>query len=252
MFRHQLFEVETTEEGYTFIRPSWVYVDRSSPVDDCKALGLNGSPYRSAYLTITPEHAVEVSRRLKDEFDNGKEYYALQGRRILVPDAPGFRPSPDQLIWHNEHKVSRMTSEAKEAFGAASHDFSEVCSVPPSHSNLRLESYGCNSSLSRCWWLWVDFCLRGSVFLPALLLSLRDCRATLRSHLLLWGPGARLPTQPLAFRRAIHAAVPLILFVAHEEGRCARWILADLQPSDVPKQPTTCFQLTGSPLFGNG
>jgi putative restriction endonuclease len=38
------------------------------------------------YLTITPELAVEVSRRLKDEFDNGKEYYALHGKQILVPD----------------------------------------------------------------------------------------------------------------------------------------------------------------------
>jgi hypothetical protein len=114
------------------------------------------------------------------------------------------------------------------------------------------QGYACNSSLPSCRGLWIDFRLRGSVFLPALLLSLRDCRATLRSHLLLWGPGARLPTQPLAFRRAIHAAVLLILFFAHEERRCARWILADLQPSEVPKQPTTCFRLTGSPLFGNG
>jgi len=55
------------------------------------------------YLTITPEHAVEVSRRLKDEFDNGKEYYALHGKQILVPDSLAFRPSGDQLIWHNEH-----------------------------------------------------------------------------------------------------------------------------------------------------
>jgi putative restriction endonuclease len=55
------------------------------------------------YLTITPKHAVEVSRRLKDEFDNGKEYYALHGKQILVPDTPAFRPSSDQLVWHNEH-----------------------------------------------------------------------------------------------------------------------------------------------------
>ena len=55
------------------------------------------------YLTVTPDHAVEVSRRLKEEFDNGKEYYAFHGKRILLPDNLAFRPSPDQLAWHNEH-----------------------------------------------------------------------------------------------------------------------------------------------------
>jgi putative restriction endonuclease len=55
------------------------------------------------YLTVTPDYAVEVSHRLKDEFDNGKEYYALHGKRILLPDSPAFRPSPDQLAWHNDH-----------------------------------------------------------------------------------------------------------------------------------------------------
>jgi putative restriction endonuclease len=55
------------------------------------------------YLTVSPEHTVEVSRRLKEEFDNGKEYYALHGQKILLPDTPAFRPSPEQLTWHNEH-----------------------------------------------------------------------------------------------------------------------------------------------------
>ena len=55
------------------------------------------------YLTVTPDYAVEVSHRLKEEFDNGKEYYALHGKSILLPDAPAFRPSPAQLSWHNEH-----------------------------------------------------------------------------------------------------------------------------------------------------
>jgi putative restriction endonuclease len=55
------------------------------------------------YLTVAPDFRVEVSRRLKDEFDNGKEYYALQGKTILLPDNPIFKPSPEQLGWHNKH-----------------------------------------------------------------------------------------------------------------------------------------------------
>jgi len=54
------------------------------------------------YLTVSPDYHVQVSRRLKDEFDNGKEYYALHGKSILLPDNPVFRPSPEQLRWHNE------------------------------------------------------------------------------------------------------------------------------------------------------
>jgi putative restriction endonuclease len=55
------------------------------------------------YLTVSPNYHVEVSRRLKEEFDNGKEHYPLQGKTIFLPDSPAFRPSPEQLRWHNEH-----------------------------------------------------------------------------------------------------------------------------------------------------
>jgi putative restriction endonuclease len=43
-------------------------------------------------MTITPEHTIEVSRRIKEEFDNGKEYYALHGNKILLPGDAGLRP----------------------------------------------------------------------------------------------------------------------------------------------------------------
>jgi putative restriction endonuclease len=55
------------------------------------------------YLTVTPELRVEVSRRIKEEFNNGKEYYSLHGNNIQVPDQPGFKPSVDQLRWHNDN-----------------------------------------------------------------------------------------------------------------------------------------------------
>ena len=31
------------------------------------------------YLTVTPEYKVEVSKRIKEEFNNGIEYYAMHG-----------------------------------------------------------------------------------------------------------------------------------------------------------------------------
>ena len=55
------------------------------------------------YLTVTPDHHVEVSRRIKDEFDNGREYYPLHGRELVsLPEAGHERPSRLYLAWHNE------------------------------------------------------------------------------------------------------------------------------------------------------
>jgi len=55
------------------------------------------------YVTVTPDLKFEVSRRIREEFDNGKHYYALHGQRIIVPDNVGQRPDPGVLNWHNEH-----------------------------------------------------------------------------------------------------------------------------------------------------
>jgi putative restriction endonuclease len=47
------------------------------------------------YLTVSPDYRVEVSRRLKDEFDNGKEYYTLHAKTILLPENLMFGPSTE-------------------------------------------------------------------------------------------------------------------------------------------------------------
>jgi len=55
------------------------------------------------YVTVTPDHLVEVSSRIKQEFQNGKEYYSLHGNEIRVPQMPDRRPSVEFLQWHNEN-----------------------------------------------------------------------------------------------------------------------------------------------------
>ena len=54
------------------------------------------------YVTVTPDLRFEVSRRLKEEFDNGVTYYALHGRQIRVPERSQERPDKHVLTWHNE------------------------------------------------------------------------------------------------------------------------------------------------------
>lgn len=54
------------------------------------------------YITVTPDYKVEVSRRIKEEFDNGKEYYSMHGNAIHLPSVEQFRPSQEMLTYHNE------------------------------------------------------------------------------------------------------------------------------------------------------
>jgi putative restriction endonuclease len=61
------------------------------------------SLFDAGYVTVTPDLRFEVSRRIKEEFENGKHYYALHGHKIDSPSDVGQRPNPDALTWHNEH-----------------------------------------------------------------------------------------------------------------------------------------------------
>ena len=58
--------------------------------------------FDTGYVTITTEHRFEVSRRIKDEFENGKDYYRLHGGLVNIPARKEHQPSPVFLSWHNE------------------------------------------------------------------------------------------------------------------------------------------------------
>lgn len=59
------------------------------------------------YLTITPDAHIEVSGRIREEFDNGRDSYALHGRLLRAPAAPYPAPSAALLAWHNENVFLR-------------------------------------------------------------------------------------------------------------------------------------------------
>lgn len=60
--------------------------------------------FDSGYVTVTPEHRFLVSRRIKEEFENGRDYYALHGSVIRLPQNPLHRPDESALNWHNEQR----------------------------------------------------------------------------------------------------------------------------------------------------
>lgn len=54
------------------------------------------------YLTITPDnYRVKVSKRIKEEFQNGRHYYALDNQPLeVLPDQADARPAKEFLEWH--------------------------------------------------------------------------------------------------------------------------------------------------------
>jgi len=56
------------------------------------------------YVTVTPDLRFRVSRRLRDDYANGKTYYALDGSPVAAPKDPAERPSAEALAWHLESR----------------------------------------------------------------------------------------------------------------------------------------------------
>jgi putative restriction endonuclease len=54
------------------------------------------------YVTVTPGLRLEVSARLRSEYENGRTYYPLHGTEVTVPLTTSSRPDPALLSWHNE------------------------------------------------------------------------------------------------------------------------------------------------------
>ena len=55
------------------------------------------------YITLNSEYRIEVSGRIKEEFENGKEYYKFHGEALKVlPQLLHERPNTEFIQWHNE------------------------------------------------------------------------------------------------------------------------------------------------------
>lgn len=55
------------------------------------------------YLTVTEDLHVEVSKRIKEEFQNGRDYYALHGQGLRHPVLDSEKLAVENIRWHNEN-----------------------------------------------------------------------------------------------------------------------------------------------------
>ncbi len=61
------------------------------------------SIFDAGYVTVTPDYRFVVSARIREDYENGRHYYALQGATVAVPERPELQPDKAALEWHNEH-----------------------------------------------------------------------------------------------------------------------------------------------------
>lgn len=58
--------------------------------------------FDQGYVTVTPRLTLEVSRRLREDYANGRTYYPLHGRSLRRPQREEDRPGAAFLASHNE------------------------------------------------------------------------------------------------------------------------------------------------------
>ena len=56
------------------------------------------------YVTVAPDLRFNVSRKIKEEFENGRDYYQLHGQPIAPAISPNWSPDTASLAWHNEQR----------------------------------------------------------------------------------------------------------------------------------------------------
>jgi putative restriction endonuclease len=54
------------------------------------------------YVTVQPNGDFRVSSRLRDEWSNGKIYYALENTSLRKPRDEDYMPAKEALEWHND------------------------------------------------------------------------------------------------------------------------------------------------------
>lgn len=58
--------------------------------------------FDSGYITINPDLRVEVSKKIKEEFENGRDYYKYHGQNLqMLPTNLVDQPNTNFISWHN-------------------------------------------------------------------------------------------------------------------------------------------------------
>jgi putative restriction endonuclease len=56
------------------------------------------------YVTVSNDGRFEVGHKLREDFENGRDYYAMHGQAVALPANPRQRPSSEMLEWHQRER----------------------------------------------------------------------------------------------------------------------------------------------------
>jgi len=60
--------------------------------------------FDTGYITVTDKYNIEISKRIKEEFENGRDYYKFHGQHLVSLPHNNFEmPSKEYLKWHNDN-----------------------------------------------------------------------------------------------------------------------------------------------------
>jgi putative restriction endonuclease len=56
--------------------------------------------FDDGYVAVDEKYRFVVSSRLREDFENGREYYRFEGKQILLPGQENLAPSKEAIRWH--------------------------------------------------------------------------------------------------------------------------------------------------------
>ena len=61
--------------------------------------------FDAGLVSVSPDLRIKISKRIKEEWFNGKAYYRLDNNPLsIIPNHPSMRPDPVYLDWHYKNK----------------------------------------------------------------------------------------------------------------------------------------------------
>lgn len=63
--------------------------------------------FDAGYLGVDDKHRLQVSRRLRDDYGNGREFYMRAGTEIALPERRDERPGVESVTWHMDEVFLR-------------------------------------------------------------------------------------------------------------------------------------------------
>ena len=65
--------------------------------------------FDDGYVTLDPDLRFQVSERVREQFENGREYYRFHGAKLQnLPDSISDQPSKEFIKWHNAECFERI------------------------------------------------------------------------------------------------------------------------------------------------